>query len=322
MRAADIRYPRVVLRDETGSPGSGHNGRSRDRDAELGPTATEVAPLGRGPAPLQVATDTLVAVPRSGHLDIDPHDGYVLVLLELPASTSAGGTKGAGAVLAVGPGDAATRVRIAAYRVRVLVFLADVLCGNDARPAGLPVPGDPRWMALIHSLAPATSPITLTADEHSRWVAYLTELDVELRTQRPGYPDAVRALVSLVLTELTRVALGDRHDPRGVLNPLVHDIADAIDALYREGMTVERVARRVGRSPRQLRRLVHDVTGNTVMHWVEQRRMAEARRLLLETDATIEAIGREAGYADPGYFRRQFRRTHAITPQAWRRANR
>jgi AraC family transcriptional activator of pobA len=51
-----------------------------------------------------------------------------------------------------------------------------------------------------------------------------------------------------------------------------------------------------------------------------ERRMAEARRLLVETTLTVEAIGAEVGFRDPSYFIRSFRRAHAVTPMQGRRA--
>jgi AraC-like DNA-binding protein len=57
-----------------------------------------------------------------------------------------------------------------------------------------------------------------------------------------------------------------------------------------------------------------------VNEWIAERRMAEARRLLLETDLTVEAIAGRCGFADTGYFRRQFRRHHEMAPVQWRAA--
>jgi AraC family transcriptional activator of pobA len=50
--------------------------------------------------------------------------------------------------------------------------------------------------------------------------------------------------------------------------------------------------------------------------------MAEARRLLVETDLPVEEVGRRVGYGGSGYFVRSFRRAHGVTPLNWRRAGR
>jgi AraC-like DNA-binding protein len=59
-----------------------------------------------------------------------------------------------------------------------------------------------------------------------------------------------------------------------------------------------------------------------VQEWIAERRMTEARRLLVESDLSVAEVGQRVGYTDPGYFVRSFRRAHATTPLAWRRAGR
>lgn len=63
-------------------------------------------------------------------------------------------------------------------------------------------------------------------------------------------------------------------------------------------------------------------TGRTVQRWIIERRMAEARRLLRETDLTVEAIVARAGYRQPSFFIKHFRRDHMVTPATWRRRTR
>ena len=78
----------------------------------------------------------------------------------------------------------------------------------------------------------------------------------------------------------------------------------------------------MGLTPGYLTTLVGRKTGRTVGAWIIERRMAEARRLLVATDLAVEEVGRQVGYRDGGYFVRHFRRAHGVTPRAWRRAGR
>jgi AraC-like DNA-binding protein len=78
----------------------------------------------------------------------------------------------------------------------------------------------------------------------------------------------------------------------------------------------------VSLSPSHLTTVVRRKTGRTVGEWIAERRMVEARRLLVETDLAVEEVGRRVGYGDPGYFVRSFRRAHGMTPLGWRRAGR
>jgi AraC family transcriptional regulator, transcriptional activator of pobA len=63
-------------------------------------------------------------------------------------------------------------------------------------------------------------------------------------------------------------------------------------------------------------------TGRTVQQWITERRLAEVRRLLAETDLTLQAVAGRVGYADVGYLIRRFRTAHGVPPQEWRRAGR
>jgi AraC family transcriptional activator of pobA len=77
---------------------------------------------------------------------------------------------------------------------------------------------------------------------------------------------------------------------------------------------------RLGRSPGHLATLVGRKTEGTVQHWIADRHMVEARRLLVETTLTVEAIGADVGFRDPSSFIKSLRRAHAVTPMRWRRA--
>jgi AraC-like DNA-binding protein len=59
-------------------------------------------------------------------------------------------------------------------------------------------------------------------------------------------------------------------------------------------------------------------TGRTVQEWIIERRMAEARSLLSDTELSVGEISRRVGMSDPGYFSRLFRRTHGTSPRKWR----
>jgi AraC-like DNA-binding protein len=88
---------------------------------------------------------------------------------------------------------------------------------------------------------------------------------------------------------------------------------------FREPLSLADVATALARSPRHLTRTVREVTGKTVMQLIDDRRMDEARRLLLETDEKVDVIGYAVGYGDGSYFARRFRRAHGVSPSVWRR---
>lgn len=52
--------------------------------------------------------------------------------------------------------------------------------------------------------------------------------------------------------------------------------------------------------------------------WIIERRMYQARRLLLDTERAIAQIGTDTGYVDTSYFIRQFKQLHGTFANLWR----
>ncbi|MCC5645539.1 response regulator [Nostoc sp. CHAB 5824] len=99
-------------------------------------------------------------------------------------------------------------------------------------------------------------------------------------------------------------------------------VFEYIEANYYQPISLQDVAIAVGYCPAYLTDLVHRQTGQTVNHWIIERRMAATRSLLLESDLCVNQIAEVVGYQHEGHFFRQFRQYHQTTPQAWRKAQR
>lgn len=95
-----------------------------------------------------------------------------------------------------------------------------------------------------------------------------------------------------------------------------------IEANYHQPISLQDVAVAVGYCPAYLTDLVRRHTGQTVNHWIVERRMVAARSLLLEGNLCVNQIAEIVGYQHEGHFFRQFRQHHGTTPQAWRKAQR
>ncbi|MEO9227988.1 MAG: AraC family transcriptional regulator [Devosia sp.] len=85
-------------------------------------------------------------------------------------------------------------------------------------------------------------------------------------------------------------------------------------------LSVDRLARVAGLSRAHFVRLFGASVGRAPSAYVWRRRIEQAERLLLATDATIEAIARNCGFADGNYFAKAFRRANGITPTEFRSA--
>src|ERR1700761_4877010 len=99
---------------------------------------------------------------------------------------------------------------------------------------------------------------------------------------------------------------------------MLADVFAVIDQRNAGLLSLRDVAREVGLTPGHLTTVLRRRTGRTVQDWIIERRMAEARRLLAETDVPVAEVARRVGMPDPGYFSRLFRRTHGASPRTWR----
>lgn len=100
--------------------------------------------------------------------------------------------------------------------------------------------------------------------------------------------------------------------------PRLTAVFEFIEAHYQQPINLTDVAQAVGYSPAYLTNLSQSHTGRTVKAWIIERRMAQARQLLTSTAESIKHIAESIGYTDAGYFTRQFRKLHGVTPQVWR----
>ncbi len=72
-------------------------------------------------------------------------------------------------------------------------------------------------------------------------------------------------------------------------------------------------------TPHLLDKAAREVFGLSVKELTLERRLLEAKRLLMFTVRSVEDIGREIGFEDPAYFSRFFRKRTGEAPATWRR---
>lgn len=252
------------------------------------------------------------------------HDFFVLTYV---ADAPPGSPVRAGDLLVVAPGDlvGATALGIAEHDWRSLsgwavLFDADLL---GAQPATSPLAWGthPLLAPFVGGRSPGIARLSVPPEARPAWTARVEALEAELAERRSGYHAAAVAHLTLLLVEVARLADADGRivaDLQDNREPLLGEVFAVIERRYAEPLSLRDVARAVGRSPGHLTTRVRERTGRTVLEWITERRMMEARRLLATTDAPVAAIGAAVGVPDPGYFARLFRREHGVSPAAWR----
>jgi AraC family transcriptional regulator, transcriptional activator of pobA len=202
------------------------------------------------------------------------------------------------------------------------VFFPPEVLGPQAPGAFLSWRAHPLLFPFVRGAAGGAQCLTVPEAERPAWSARFLALDRELQQRRDGYQEAVLAHLMLLLVEVSRLATDVVGDLRLKDEPLLAEVFGFIEERFRERVSLKDVAWAVSLTPAHLTTVVRRKTGRTVQAWLAERRLAEARRLLVETDLAVAEVGRRVGYTTPGYFERSFRRAHGLTPRAWRRAGR
>jgi AraC-like DNA-binding protein len=184
----------------------------------------------------------------------------------------------------------------------------------------LPPAGGAPWLAFAARGKRPASHAEVPAGERRAWEQRFERLESEARHRQLGSREAIRALLHLLLVDIARL-LGAPHPTRAMAgSALLREVLAAIEHRHAEpGLSLSGIARAVGRSSSHVTAVVRAETGMTVLQWLTERRMAEARRRLHETDEDVAIVADRVGYRDAAYFARLFRRVHGVSPRSYRR---
>ena len=95
-----------------------------------------------------------------------------------------------------------------------------------------------------------------------------------------------------------------------------------IDTHYAEAIATEQLARQVGISESQFRRIFASMFNMSPTHYVNIIRINAARSLLETTDKLVADIATETGFYDQSHFTKLFVRERGMTPGEYRRRHR
>jgi len=88
---------------------------------------------------------------------------------------------------------------------------------------------------------------------------------------------------------------------------------------YHERAVIQRVVEQFNVPERTLKRRFKIATGSSLMEYLQNLRVEEAKRLLESRELPVDEISVVVGYEDPSFFRRLFKRRTGLTPSQYRR---
>ena len=135
----------------------------------------------------------------------------------------------------------------------------------------------------------------------------------------PDYPGALYLL--LVLHYIEQECIAESNAVARPHNRTVERVCDYLAANYRQKFSLSEVAARFYLSPYYLSRLFKRVTGQSIVDYLNNRRIEAAQKLLETTELSISAVAEQTGFASAAHFRRVFHEVMGTGPLQYRKAH-
>jgi len=169
---------------------------------------------------------------------------------------------------------------------------------------------------------PGSEPI-LRANRYSEEIRSLMQtLFNEFSIREDGYEvvsqHVLKALL-MIIERMSRHQLATGEIVPG--NTLAESIKDYLDTNYRQNIKLKELAEQFHIDFYYLIHMYKNRYGTSPYHYLIQRRMGEATRLLVSTNKKIWEIAKLVGYDNPNYFTILFTKTVGESPRSFRKQN-
>ena len=155
-----------------------------------------------------------------------------------------------------------------------------------------------------------------------QWASRLRTLLEMMRSAmgEPEYPGGLYLALTLHYVEQEhRAQSAADARPR---NETVEQICAYLAANYQQKFSLSEVAAKFYISPYYLSRLFRRVTGQSIVDYINGRRIEAAQKLLETTELSIGTVAEQTGFASAAHFRRVFRETMGTGPLQYRKSHR
>ncbi|MCL5972223.1 MAG: AraC family transcriptional regulator [Firmicutes bacterium] len=174
---------------------------------------------------------------------------------------------------------------------------------------------------FLRGEVPTCAPLKLNPVER---VGVQTELDGmihELQTRDVGYQVVIKTQLLAFFVQLSRAY--ERQERRSALSSLpeaslMAAMQSFITTHAMENLTLTQLCQLSAMSASTFTAKFRRYTGQTFVQYRNAARVALAKALLVETDATVAAIAAETGFSDLSFFHHQFRAINGTSPGIYR----
>lgn len=164
-------------------------------------------------------------------------------------------------------------------------------------------------------------PRTIPLDNGELVDATLARLQRELAWTAPGHAIAAEALLQTLLVDGLRASRAARAEPlvdRGPQSAVLARFRALVEANYRRDMTLDDYAAALSVTPKRLRTACARTAACTPLEVIQDRRLLEAKRLMLYSNLSVAEAAYHLGFTDPAYFSRFFTQRAGVSPRTFR----
>jgi len=171
------------------------------------------------------------------------------------------------------------------------------------------------------NIIPDSSKPVISTGAYSRQVeGYVSTLFEELRSQNFGFETVCQnAMVSLLVSVLRIVNTYEPQALRMQNDSLGYRIKQYIDLNYTQDIPLHEIANHLYISPYYLSHIFKEEMGYSPIHYLIQRRIGEAKKMLLTTQLSVQEISETVGYANANYFSTLFKKATGKSPSEFRK---
>ena len=162
---------------------------------------------------------------------------------------------------------------------------------------------------------------TLAPDAAQHLIAKMQEIISYIHSDHIYKGEVLRMLYSIFLLDLQNAqqrAIVDRQTPQRVEEIFI-DFIRLLPSHFAEHHDIAFYASRLCISPRYLSQIVRDISGRTVIDYINQMLMLEASYLLLQTSLPIGEIAERLHFSETASFTRFFTRMKGTSPREYRK---
>lgn len=99
----------------------------------------------------------------------------------------------------------------------------------------------------------------------------------------------------------------------------LHSIKQYLDEHYTEKITLDQLSAQFFINKQYLTKIFHETYGMTIVNYLNNKRITQAKHMLRFTDMSMEEIANKVGMTDANYFSRTFKKIEGVRPSEFRK---